>query len=155
MATSTAAAETTLHVRRTFAAPRERVFHAWTDPQELSRWWCPDEYTNTGIEADPRPGGLFRFGMRRSSDGHQATISGRYLEVKPPERVVYTWNWDGFFPGSPETRVTVEFLESGSGTEVVLTHENFPHQTMRDGHGKGWNAVFNRLAKALSSGGTT
>ena len=57
MATPSAAAGVTLRIERTFAAPREKVFQAWTDPQALKQWWGPDGYATPSVEIDLRPGG--------------------------------------------------------------------------------------------------
>ena len=143
--------ETTLHLQRTFAAPRERVFRAWTDPEELKRWWCPEGWTSAGVEIDLRTGGEYRIGMKKLAGGDLLYITGKYLEVRPPQKLVYTWNWQGAFPGMPETRVTVEFVDVGGATEVFLTHENFPNAEIMAEHNKGWTGVLDRLANTLSS----
>lgn len=140
--------ETTLHLRRTFAAPREKVFRAWTDPEELKTWWGPAGYATPMAEVDLRVGGKYRLGMRKLPDGEIFYLSGTYREVRPPEKLVYTWSWEGE-PELRETLVTVEFQEMGHSTEVILTHEFFPSQKVRDDHNKGWTSCLDRLARAL------
>ena len=140
--------ETTLHLTRTFPAPREKVFRAWTDPEELKKWWGPEGYETPTAEVDLRVGGAYRFGMQKSPDGDIFYLRGTYREVRPPERLVYTWRWEAE-PELGETLVTVEFLARGGSTEVVLTHELFPSKEARDGHSRGWNSSLDRLAKAL------
>lgn len=75
-------------------------------------------------------------------------LVGTYREVRPPEKLVYTWSWEGQ-PDFGETLVTVEFRDLGSSTEVVLTHEFFPNEEARQNHDKGWNSCLDRLAKAF------
>ena len=142
------AAEAALRLTRTFAAPRERVFRAWTEPEELKRWWGPDGYATPSAEVDLRVGGAYRFGMRKLPDGEVFYLAGTFREVRPPERLVYTWVWEGN-PERGETLVTVEFRERGKATEVRLTHELFPTAKTRDDHEKGWSSCLGKLAKAL------
>ena len=141
--------ETTLHLRRTFAAPREKVFQAWTEPEELKRWWGPEGYGTPIAEVDLQVGGKYRLGMRKLPDGDLFYLVGTYREVRPPERLVYTWSWEGQ-PGFGETLVTVEFRDRRSSTEVVLTHAFFRTEKARQDHDKGWNGCLDRLAKAFS-----
>ena len=132
----------TLRLTRKFRAPRERVFDAWTDPALLRRWWAALEGWETAVaEVDLRPQGSYRLSMRDPAQGAEYTVVGEYLEVQRPERLVYTWTWDGEpaeMRGSERTRVVVEFLEDAGGTEVLLTHEGFADEHIRDLHGEGW-----------------
>ncbi|MBI2113634.1 MAG: SRPBCC domain-containing protein [candidate division NC10 bacterium] len=148
MASQKPSPETTLQLRRIFTAPREKVFKAWTDQEALKQWWGPEGYATPSAEVDLRVGGKYRLGMRKLPDGEIFYLSGAYREVRPPERLVYTWRWEAQ-PELGETLVTVEFREVGDSTEVVLTHEFFPNQKVRDDHNKGWNSCLDRLAKAL------
>ena len=148
MASQTPSPETTLHLRRTFHAPREKVFRAWTDPEELKKWWGPEGYATPSAEVDLRVGGKYRLGMRKLPDGEIFYLSGIYREVRPPERLVYTWRWEAQ-PEHGETLVTVEFREVGDSTEVVLTHERFPTEKARDDHNRGWSGCLDRLPKLL------
>jgi uncharacterized protein YndB with AHSA1/START domain len=87
--------------------------------------------------------------MRRASDGKLVSIEGRFLEVKPPQKLVYTWRWLGALEQMPETRVTVEFLPVDQGTEVILTHGNFPDVPAWQQHRGGWIAACDRMEKIL------
>jgi len=148
MASPTPSAETTLRLRRTFKPPREQVFRAWTDPEELKKWWGPEGYATPSAEVDLRVGSKYRPGMRKLPDGGIFSLSGIYREVLPPERLVYTRRWEAK-PEMGETLVTVEFREVGRSTEVILTHEFFPTTQARDDHNRGWNGCLDRLAKLL------
>jgi uncharacterized protein YndB with AHSA1/START domain len=75
-------------------------------------------------------------------------LVGTYREVRPPERLVCTWRWEAE-PEYGETLVTVEFLDRGGSTEVVLTHELFPTDEARRGHEQGWTSSLDRLARAV------
>ncbi len=120
---------------------------------------CRDHPNNSTryIEFDFRPGGRSRMEIR-VPDGHVYRQSVTYREVKPPERLVFTWAWERFSDSGEkveeqdETLVTVEFLERGNSTEVVLTHELFRDTEQRDRHNKGWNGCFDVLANVLAAG---
>src|SRR5215471_15268149 len=116
----------TFRIGRRFAAPAERIFRAWTDPRELERWWCPPGWTPAGLKIDLRVGGQFRFGMRRGGSAELVYSHGRFIEVRVPKRLVYTWKWENAFSKMPETRVTVEFAPRDGGTELTLIHEAIP-----------------------------
>jgi uncharacterized protein YndB with AHSA1/START domain len=136
-----------LSLRRTFQASRERVFRAWTTPEEIKRWKGPGERTTPVAEVDLRVGGAYRVHMR-SPDGSEMRLVGVYREVDPPKKLVYTWGWETN-PEMGETLVTVEFLERGRATEVVLKHELFPADDVRDQHEQGWHGSLDKLDKIL------
>ena len=140
--------DTVLRVSRVFNAPRDKVYRAWTDPEELAKWWGPDGMTPTIEDFEARPGGRYRTGMR-APVGSEFWVGGEFAEVVPNERLVFGWAWqeDGV-PGH-ETRVTVEFRDADGGTEVVLLHELFLDATSRDQHQDGWSSSFDCLARIL------
>ncbi len=148
MATLDAKAETTLQLTRTFAAPREKVFRAWTDPEEVKKWFHPPGYETPSAEIDLRVGGKYRLGMRKLPDGEVFYLSGTYREVRRPERLVYTWQWEAE-PELGATLVTVEFHDRGGSTEIVLTHELFPTEKARQEHEQGWSGGLDNLGKIL------
>ena len=151
MAHPTITPDTTLRITRTFAAPRERVFRAWTEPEQLKRWWGPPGYGTPVAEVDLRVGGRYRFGMRHLPDGEIFYLSGTYREVTPPARLVYTWRWEGE-PDGQESRVTVEFNDRGASTDVVVLHEMFASRDERDKHEQGWTGCLERLVETLAAG---
>src|SRR5437879_13909565 len=91
MATKTQPSDTTLQIKRTFAAPREKVFRAWTDPKALTRWFAPsDDFSTPLAEVDVRVGGKYRIQMK-APDGVLHTVIGVYREVKARAGLVYSW----------------------------------------------------------------
>jgi uncharacterized protein YndB with AHSA1/START domain len=143
--------ETALRLSRRFAAPSERVFDAWTNPEVLRQWWAAGPAMKpTLAELDLREGGRYRLGMQDTESGHEHVVVGEYREVRRPERLAYTWMWEG----SPEmtggeSLVEVEFLEDGDGTEVVLVHTGLPSDQSRERHAHGWNGCFDSLERYL------
>lgn len=148
MGSQNTSVETTLQLKRTFQAPREKVFRAWTAPEELKKWWGPEGYATPSVEVDLRVGGKYRFGMSKLPEGDVFYLAGTYREVSPPEKLVYTWCWEAE-PELGETLVTVEFRARGDSTEVVLTQELFLTEKVRDDHVRGWSSSLDRLAKVV------
>ena len=154
--------ETTLRVTKTIAAPRDRVFKAWTEPEMLKQWMGPEaSFTVPIAEVDLRVGGTYRLGMLPPGESEPHVVGGVYREVRPPEKLVFTWKWeqpDGNVPDpaadSPEMVVTVEFRDMGGSTEVVVTHEYHPDKHSRDEHAKGWNGCLEQLAALMDKAGS-
>jgi uncharacterized protein YndB with AHSA1/START domain len=113
---------------RTFNAPRDLVFAAWTNPQALGCWWGPTGFTTTTHEMDFRPGGVWRFVMH-GPDGVDYPNKITYLEIEPPARLVYDHSGDDDFP--PHFRTTVTFVERGGKTALTMTAV-FPSAAARE-----------------------
>ena len=144
MITPTSHHNTTLVLRRTFEASRERVFRAWITPRALEQWLRPRGMRMTVRSLDARVGGSFRFELENGS-----AIVGTYLEIVPPEKLVFSWS-AGAAPGQ-ETTVTLDFLEQGAVTELILTHEHLASPERHAVAEGGWSSMFDALASALSS----
>ena len=142
--------EISLFITRTIRAPREKVFRAWTDPDELVKWWGPEGCSSPGAEIDLRPGGRYRIAMTTPEKKGIYSL-GEYREVVPPERLVFTWIWEG--PpemAGVETLITLYFREKEEATEIHLTHERFPTEKDRENHEWGWNSSLDCLEKFFS-----
>jgi uncharacterized protein YndB with AHSA1/START domain len=130
---------TTMRIVRDVPAAPLRVWRAWTDPAELATWFWPASYAATA-EIDLRIGGRYRV----ASAARGMAVSGEFVAVEEPNRLVQTWQWDG---EDDVTLVTTEFRGADDGhTEVVITHERFAAATDRDNHAQGWNDCLDRLA---------
>jgi uncharacterized protein YndB with AHSA1/START domain len=144
-----ATGDTAVVVRRLVAAPPERVFKAWTDPAQLSEWWGPANFTCPVAEVDLRAGGHYRLVMQAVA-GPEMALSGTYLTVEPPHRLVYTWHWEsGPAGGEPDSVVTVEFLDRDGDTEVVVTHGQFPPGHDISQYKGGWIDALDKLEAAF------
>src|SRR4051794_41681740 len=82
-------AGTGIALQRRFRASPDRVFRAWTEPAALREWWCPPGWVAGEIAIDLRPGGTYRIEMRRIGGGERLAISGQFLDVTPPRRLVF------------------------------------------------------------------
>jgi uncharacterized protein YndB with AHSA1/START domain len=134
-----------LRIRRTLPAPREEVFRAFTRPEPLQQWWGPKGFTLPEVSLDLRVGGQYRFGMQ-PAQGHLLVLKGTFREIRPPEKLVYTWAWEGI---PLETLVTLEFRDVEGDTEVLLTQEPFPDDDSREQHDIGWTQQLERLDDLL------
>jgi uncharacterized protein YndB with AHSA1/START domain len=149
MAVSGQSAQLSLQIRRSFRHPREKVYEAWIDPKEVTRWFAPsDEYTVVVPTLEPRVGGRYVIEMRHSS-GRVSTVIGTYRTLERPSKLVFTWMWENDPDRGPETLVTVELFERGQETELVLTHERFTNEDLRERHNQGWIGCLNQLENAL------
>jgi uncharacterized protein YndB with AHSA1/START domain len=139
-------AEATLVLKRTVSAPPSQVFKAWTSPEQMRHWFCPEDGFSVAIaEVDLRIGGSFRIGMKNPKNQlHIAT--GTYREIQQPERLVFTWSWEH---DPIETVVTLSFTDVGNATELVLKHELLQTVKRRDDHARGWNGCLQHLEAFL------
>ena len=141
-----------LTLERRLAAPRARVYQAWTDADEVRQWWALSGMTVEIADFDVRVGGRFRLAMR-SQEGNLYVVGGEYSEVDPPAKLVHTWQWEDDGPGGAQVmRVTVEFLDDGDATRLVLTHENFRNQESADSHNAGWTNKLDCIEQYLQEG---
>jgi uncharacterized protein YndB with AHSA1/START domain len=148
----------TLCLRRSFPVSREKVFAAWTQLEQLERWMCKDVPTQNPryTELDVRPGGRFAIEIPLPA-GASYRGTGRFVEVKEPEKLVFTWSWERIPPkaGEPlqtdESLVTVELLERDGATDMIFAHERLTNADIRLDHEKGWIGCFNVLGAVLST----
>jgi uncharacterized protein YndB with AHSA1/START domain len=129
------------------AARPETVFPFFTDPEKMVQW------KGRSADLDPRPGGVYRVEINR-----QAIARGEYLEVDPPNRVVFTWGWEGQEKGQGEhavppgsSRVEVSLEADGDETIVRLRHLDLPEQSL-EVHAQGWDHYLGRLVVVASGG---
>jgi uncharacterized protein YndB with AHSA1/START domain len=141
-----------LVLTRDIAAPRERVFAAWTDIRQASRWWAPQDVTPLSCEMDVRPGGAWRRRMR-ARDGTVVTKWGVYREVTAPERLVFTYRTESAGVIDAETLVTVTFADLGDRTRLTLRHTAFESDAARRSHLGGWTSSLERLATFIATDG--
>jgi uncharacterized protein YndB with AHSA1/START domain len=146
--------DATLIVKRMLNATPERAFQAWTSAEHIQQWMAPEPgMTVPFAKMDLRVGGKFRIQMKKA-DGEFFTAAGVFKEVKPPERLVYTWDWEkdgsgtefGEVEGKPSL-ITVEFVKRGKQTELVLMHSRIATVESRDNHARGWSKIAESFGK--------
>jgi len=127
-----------LQLRRTFAAPRDRVFRAWTDAKQFPLWFHPStDHTTIVSQMDLKVGGAYSLEMHHKS-GNVHKLSGTYQQIKPPEKLVFTWRWATDPPGQ-ESVVSLEFHDLGNATAES-----------REQHNHGWMGCFEQLQGYLA-----
>jgi uncharacterized protein YndB with AHSA1/START domain len=142
--------ETSLRLTRSFSVPRERLFDAWTNPQELKIWWQLGHGWKLNVaEIDLRVGGKYRIGLASSQSDAKHAVTGTFREVSVPERLVYTWVVEGPRTNDEESIVTVEFHDKGTSTELVLKHDKLVGTESRQNTYDGWLTVLDGLARLL------
>jgi len=132
-----------LVVKRLLKADRGRVFSALTDPAKMGQWFYGMETGQARVTSDFRVGGKYSIEMFNAEQ--QCVPSGEYLEIAPPERLVFTWSVDGLVKHS---KVTIELFEKGPHTELVLTHE-LPADVIEP-HRHGWVNCLDHLESLLA-----
>ena len=122
--------ERELVVTRTVNGPAHIVFEAWTRPELLKRWWAPKSFGAffLSCEADVRVGGTYRFVFGHAASGQPMEFFGRYLEVTPHSRLI----WTNDEAGDSGAVTTVTFEENGGKTQVIV-HDLYPSREALDG----------------------
>ncbi|MEO9001712.1 MAG: SRPBCC domain-containing protein [Rhodanobacter sp.] len=128
-------------VKRNFHVTVDELFHAWLDPDSLARWMHPGTELRSSATVDARVGGMFEVVMHYP-DGPNRHY-GEYRVIERNRKLVFTWISDATH--HMETLVTVDFLASLDGTDIVLTHERMPDQEAALSHEWGWTAALDLL----------
>jgi glutathione S-transferase len=146
---------TSLHMRRFIRAPRERVFDAFVQPDVFARWMCPRGMRADKVRLDARPQGAW-YAEMVARDGSRFCVGGQYELLDRPQRIIYSWEWQG--EQHPlhgvKTQVDVQFTERDGGTELAMVHSGFVGAPMRAGHERGWQSTLNKLNDVLDPQGT-
>ncbi len=138
-----------VEITHRFAAPRERVWDAWTDPAVIRRWWGSDpDGVVTAASVDLRPGGGFAISFTDST-GDSHTSSGDYLRIEEPLALEFTWSWANE-PGNT-SRISVQFDGDGAGTLMRFVHGELHGATAHD-YEQGWRRTFAKLDRVLAHG---
>lgn len=134
--------------RRLNASPA-KVFAAWTDPEKIIHWFGPAETVAGSVKADMdvRVGGGFRISFN-TADGQYHQVGGKYREVVPEQRLVFSWAWHS--TPERESVVTVTIKPDGNGSLLTLNHGQFFDQAARDGHQRGWTGTLDKLEKMFA-----
>jgi uncharacterized protein YndB with AHSA1/START domain len=139
-----------LRIERTFDAPAEDVFDAWTSPEVLKRWWHAEhDWETPHAEVDLRLGGAIRVTMRNPADGSEYSGEGEFTQIRRPHRLAFTWRWHDQAGRAPQL-IEIEFDEREGTTTVVLRHEGLTPHT-RDDYRDGWEKSLDLLGGALQT----
>ena len=142
-----------LELRRVIRASRQRVFEAWTRPEELRKWFGPGAMQVAEVEVEARTGGSYRIVMQGSIDGkpemaeRRVAALGKYTEFVPGELISFTWcpDWNM----EDESQVTIRFRDVEGGTELHLVHERIGSENSCGGYNQGWTSCLEKLGNYL------
>jgi uncharacterized protein YndB with AHSA1/START domain len=141
--------KTTLQMKRTYDAPAQTVFDAWTSEEVLRRWFhAGHDWETVEARVDLRVGGGVRVVMRDPHKEAEYGGGGEYTVVEPPTRLAFTWRWDDEPQWS--TLIEIEFVEEADGrTTVRFSHAGLRDEEMLRSHEDGWSKCFDNLERAL------
>ena len=132
-------------------APRDEVWRAWTEPEQLASWWGPRGMSVPldSVEMEVRPGGAFRLTMVADATGAEFPTEMYYRDVESPERLVYAWDAQR---GLGSGVVTVTFVDRGEQTEVVTHFAGFATDEIFTGAKVGWKTQMEKFDARVGSG---
>jgi uncharacterized protein YndB with AHSA1/START domain len=150
--TVTTPSEREIVMTRVFDAPRDLVFEAHSSAEHMSNWWGPRKYEVVSAEVDFRPGGKWRI-VHRGPDGEEYGFHGEYREIVPPERITWTFVFEGA-PGEPAVETLT--LEEADGKTTLTATSVAPSKEQRDavlesGMVSGAEETFDRLDEYLET----
>ena len=138
-----------VRIERTFDAPIEEVFDAWTSEEVLRRWWhAGPDWETPSAQVDVRLGGSLRIVMRNPQRGTDHGGSGEYTVIDRPHRLSFTWIWDDD-PSNPQL-IELEFSEQDRATTVRMVNSGITTDAGRDQHEDGWQKCLDNLDRALA-----
>jgi uncharacterized protein YndB with AHSA1/START domain len=139
----------TLRIERSYRAPAEAVFDAWTSEEVIRRWWHAEhDWETTEAEVDLRIGGVVRVVMRDPGKDAEYGGGGRYTEIDRPNRLAFTWLWDG---NDTRQLIELDFEERDGVTAVRFTHSGLWSEEAVRSHEEGWSRCFDNLERTLAA----
>ena len=147
-------ARPTLKMQRTFDAPHDLVWRAWSNPEILVLWMGPVEWPAVSATNDFRVGGAWRICLRSPTTGENLWQGGVYTEIDAPRRLAFTFKWDDSHEDGPpvDTQVTVDLSETLDGQTIMdFTHEGLKSEQSLTGHRHGWTSTADRLEAWLAA----
>jgi uncharacterized protein YndB with AHSA1/START domain len=140
--------ELTLEMKRILPAAPERVFAAFTNPNELAKWWGPEGFSVPNLKFRARSGESYRIEMQPPT-GDPFHLTGEFREVDRPARLAYTFAWEPADADDVETLVSLAFRDLGDSTEVALTQGPFENEARLQLHRDGWRESFDKLERLV------
>lgn len=138
----------TIQLHRVLSAPPERVYRAFLDPQAMVKWLPPHGFTAAVHEMDARVGGGYKMSFTNFTTGKSHCFGGRYVELKPHERIQYSDRFDD--PNLPgEMQVTITFRKVIGGTELNITQAGIPEAIPTEMCYRGWQQSLTLLAQLV------
>jgi uncharacterized protein YndB with AHSA1/START domain len=157
--TTTQVQPTSLEISKTINAPVEKVFKAWTEPEQIAKWFGCNRVANLCVKQDLRVGGEYRIegdyvpGMQCGGADNKGAVAiyGQYKEIVINRKLVYTWTNSSTEHPAKDTLVSVEFIDRGNTTDLVLKHTNFALPASAEGHTQGWGECLEKFASLFAA----
>jgi uncharacterized protein YndB with AHSA1/START domain len=138
-----------VRIERTYDAPAEDVFDAWTSEEVISRWFKPKQgWREAEAEVDLRVGGAVRVVMR-TPDGEPVRAGGEYTLIERPHRLAFTWTFED--DPSNQQMIELEFTERDGATTVLFTNSDISGAERRDSQYEGWSTCLDEMGRVLAS----
>ncbi len=137
-----------LELKRLLPAAPSVVFGAFSEPNELAKWWGPRGFITPSVDFDPHVGRAYRIEMQ-PPEGDPFHLTGEFREVDPPARLAFTFMWEPPDPDDVETLVALSLRELGGSTEIALTQGEFKTEARLALHRDGWTDSFDKLLTKL------
>lgn len=134
-----------LVLKKSFNAPREKVFEAWSNPEIIKLWLKPNAQWQTRTSNTFIVGGSYSHAMIME-DGNSYDHFGEYKEIIPHQKIAFTWNSQVV----QNTLVTIELEEANGRTNLTLTHDFFPNEEEKGKHNQGWEGCLKNLEDHLN-----
>jgi len=145
---NTAVVAKPINIERMIDATLAETWTAWTEPELVARWFAPGTMQAEVLDYDVRSGGKYRIRMRNDDDSTH-TVTGKFVEVVPQQRLVMSWAWEG--DATTQSKVQVEFEASDRGTRIRILHEGLPNKESAARHSEGWIGCLDNLRERIGS----
>ena len=142
--------ERILEIQRVLPAASSVVFGAFTDPDELAKWWGPEGFNIPSLQFQARVAESYRIEMQ-PPEGDRFYLTGEFRAVDPPARLAYTFVWEDPDSDDVETLVGLSFRDLGESTEVAFTQGPFKTEARRALHRDGWSDSFDKLERLVAA----
>jgi uncharacterized protein YndB with AHSA1/START domain len=140
----------TIRLHRVLRATPEKIYRAFLDPDATVKWLPPNGFTGKVHEADPKVGGTYKMSFTNFTTGKSHSFGGKYLELKPNERMRYTDKFDDpNLPGEMQTTITLKKVSCG--TELNIVQEGVPAVIPAEACYLGWQESLTLLAKLVEA----
>jgi uncharacterized protein YndB with AHSA1/START domain len=147
--------ERKVEITKTLNAAVEKVWDAWTNPESMRAWFSPEGMTTPEVEVNLSVGGKYRIVMEGKTiedpnHTRQLAVGGEYLEIEKPNKLKFTWLWEGSPKETHTTTVTVLIQKTDEGmTKLTLLHTGFADENMQYEHKMGWISTLSKLEQFL------
>lgn len=136
-----------VRIERTFDAPAEDVFDAWTSEEVIARWFKPAQgWQEAGAEVDLRVGGSIRVVMR-TPNGEPVRAGGEYTLIERPHRLAFTWTFDD--DPTNQQMIELDFTERDGVTTVLFVNSDISEAERRDAQYEGWSTCLDNMERVL------